>query len=232
MKQELKFDSVKHTYKIGRQKLLSVTVWVKSFFNKFDSKAVAKKVQFFKKQKGEKVTIKQILAGWKKSADEGTLVHKELEDFIAYDELYPASLKGIKGAEWLTRFIKTIDCKKGLSLMSEVQIFDKELGLAGTCDLVIQKDDKEIIIVDWKTNSKISMENKYQKSKHPLFKNIDDCNYVHYTLQLSAYAYILERQGYKIDKLYLVHLRDDEAVTYEVTYLRDKIEEMVRYKNE
>ena len=51
----------------------------------------------------------------------------------------------------------------------------------------------------------------------------DDCSYTKYSLQLSVYAYMLERQGYVIDGLHLVHIFEDKIETYDIGYLKEDV---------
>ena len=54
----------------------------------------------------------------------------------------------------------------------------------------------DFLIDDIKTNKEIKVENKWQKMKDPI-KHMDDCNYNHYVIQMSTYAWMLEQFGYK-----------------------------------
>ena len=56
-------------------------------------------------------------------------------------------------------------------------------------------------------------------------QHLDSCNFNSYSLQLSLYAYMLEkRYGYKIAGLYLIHLREDEFREYECPYMKKEME--------
>ena len=67
--------------------------------------------------------------------------------------------------------------------------------------------------------------------KYPL-NNIEDCNYQHYTLQLSLYAYILQKLNpeFNIKELKLVHIaRDGKQTVYDLEYRKADIERMLKH---
>lgn len=56
------------------------------------------------------------------------------------------------------------------------------------------------------------MENRWQSGTHPLTEEFPDCNFIHYSLQLSIYKYILEKlYGMKITGCYLVILHPSQS---------------------
>lgn len=117
---------------------------------------------------------------------------------------------------------------------------DGILKVAGQADLII-KDKNDIYIVDYKTNRKIDLKSGFDSStkqtskmKYPL-NNLDDCNYIHYTLQLSTYAWMLQKINpeFNIKGLILVHFdHDDNITTYQLEYLKSDVVRMLGfYKN-
>lgn len=98
----------------------------------------------------------------------------------------------------------------------ELLIYDDEFGIAGQADLVfIYKGT--ISIYDYKTNKKLDMnafvryDQSFDTMKHPI-THLDDCNFMHYTLQLNLYAFMLLRhlKGYKLNKMTIEHVLFDE----------------------
>lgn len=78
---------------------------------------------------------------------------------------------------------------------------DVMYNLAGTTDLVgvfknPQEDGSTHLILDWKTNSKLSQEAFGGKTGFGPCANIPDANWWHYALQLASYEDILKRNGY------------------------------------
>lgn len=113
--------------------------------------------------------------------------------------------------------------------------FDDYLKVAGQIDLII-KDGNDITIIDWKTNKKIDQESYFDKTtkrrqmmKFPL-DNIQDCNFYHYTLQLSLYAFLLQKINpkFKIKKLLIIHFdHDGNETEYQCDYLKEDVARML-----
>jgi transcriptional regulator with AAA-type ATPase domain len=74
-----------------------------------------------------------------------------------------------------------------------------------------------------------------QKLAYPL-NNIDDSNFWHYTLQLSTYAWMIQKidPRFNIKLLQLIHYDHDGNVTeYNCEYLKNDVERMLAfYKKE
>ena len=223
---KLKFYEKKHVYKVGRTKLDSVTEFVHSFFSKFDAKKKAKELAEVFKAKGIKAmsTQKYWLNSWKANAAHGTLVHRQVEDFIL--QLQDRTLVEAKTMQALAY----LDVQQYHSLHPEVRIYSEDLRLAGTIDLIAIKGS-EVTIVDWKTSKEIRT-TEFVPNINPVTKGFADCNYTHYTLQLAVYAYILKKEyGMAIDRLHLVHLTEKKYVLYEIDYndtLEKQVEKMLK----
>lgn len=71
--------------------------------------------------------------------------------------------------------------------------------------------------------------------KYPL-NNLDDVNYWHYTLQLSTYAWMIQKKNpeFEIEDLVLVHFdHSDNMTVYHLPYLKDEVIRMLSfYKKE
>lgn len=71
--------------------------------------------------------------------------------------------------------------------------------------------------------------------KFPL-NNLDDVNYWHYCMQLSTYAYMLQKLNpeFTIEDLVMIHFdHDDNMTVYHLPYLKDEVIKMlVYYKKE
>ena len=67
--------------------------------------------------------------------------------------------------------------------------------------------------------------------KYPL-NNIDDSNYWHYVLQLSTYAWMIQKLNpkFNIKGLTLIHFDHEENITtYQLDYLKSDVERMLAY---
>lgn len=176
----------------------------------------------------------------RESCERGTKIHSELENEY-YSKPKNISLQkyGVGGK---------FECKKGYSKLDlehgvypEYLIYRKSddgiLKIAGQIDLLI-KDGNDIYIIDYKTNKSIDMKSGFntQTKKnatmlYPL-NNLMDCNYYHYTLQLSTYAYMIQRLNpdFNIKGLILVHFDHNGKVTqYKLDYLKEEVQRMLYF---
>ena len=108
-------------------------------------------------------------------------------------------------------------------------------------DLIV-KSGNDIVIVDHKTNKKIDQKSGFDsisksnfKMKYPL-NNLMDCNFYHYTLQLSTYAWMLQKinPNFVIKDLILNHYdHNGNNTLYHCEYLKKDVERMLyHYKKE
>lgn len=114
---------------------------------------------------------------------------------------------------------------------------DGKLRIAGQADLVIV-DNKDVYILDYKTNKKIEQKAYFDRKtkrhstlKYPM-NNIQDTNFWHYTLQLSTYAWLIQKMNpeFNIKLLMLIHYdHDGNVTTYECDYLKSDVERMLAY---
>jgi len=242
MKEEkLQFNEKKHEYKYKGKTLTSVTTFIKSFFNEFDVKKISKYVAKSRRNKGLKgasgkpVTAWDVRREWKDIAQEGTDIHEQIEEYIKtkgysmnVEDVHPKARQGVYYYE------EEMSKLNEPSSHTEFRLFSEKLGLAGTIDLMTTYLQDEATLktnlYDWKTNKQLRTRG-FKKSHHPLMKLEQDCNFIHYTLQLSLYAYILETE-YKcnIGDLTIVHLDNERAVPYKVSYRKELIEEMLEYE--
>lgn len=113
--------------------------------------------------------------------------------------------------------------------------YDITVNLAGQVDLVI-KDLNSLFIRDYKTNEKIDTKSyfntfnkKHQTMLYPL-SNLMDCNFYHYTMQMSMYAYMIQclYPDLDIEKLTIEHHQHNGKVKeYDCDYLKDECERLI-----
>ena len=202
----------------------SSTTFIHHFFTPFNQQKVAERLVTTKKYEG--ISIDELLADWKKSADTGTLVHDELENYVLNKRKRPKHPKGKQGVAWLKDEIN-----KSWVLHPEVLIYSTEIGIAGMMDLLVYNPEDDVYaIADWKTNKKIYT-NAFggKRGTRGSTADLADCNFIHYTLQLSLYRYILEEYyGLKVASTILVHLHEDKYKTYSCEYLKHSIIKMLK----
>lgn len=225
------------SWKIEKKSLLNTYKFDKELLNIYD----ISELDFNKTQQ-------KILDDWERenkiSCERGSKIHSQLEKAM-YKAGDAVSLKkfGLGGKFVCDKGRTELDLENGVYpeyLISRVSP-DGILRLAGQIDLLVKKGNK-IWIIDWKTNKKInqhsffnSKSKKTQKMKYPL-TNIEDCNFWHYTLQLSTYAWMIEKLNpeFEIQDLIMVHYdHNNNQTIYHLDYLKDEVEKMLKhYKKE
>lgn len=236
----IKFYAYGHKYEIltdPKSKYTSVTTWNHSHFPKFDADTVIRNIMKGKNWgPGNKywgLSPDQIKASWKANgsavAGAGTNLHEEIENFMNNSKLeksythfdlltdYNKNEHGEKAVEW-NYFIQFINDHSDLKpYRTEWMIYDEDLKLAGSIDMVYENPDGTLSIYDWKRSKDITKVNNWNSfALNPIINHMPDSNFWHYTLQLNTYRGILERKyEKKVTKLCLVRLHPDSA-TYEL----------------
>ena len=138
----------------------------------------------------------------------------------------PVRPKSKLAVEWIK---DKIDSK--YDLLSEVIVYSKELELAGTIDLLLfDKEDGSYKIIDWKTSRRIFTSSYNSKvGIYEASSNLMDCNFIHYSLQLSLYQYLLENYyDINVTGSAIVHIGDSRIKTYKTRYYKAEIENMLK----
>lgn len=189
--------------------------------------------------------VNEILKSWDDTRDEacghGSYIHEILETSFYDKTHFDLSNFGcpyVCGNYSCIKGNYHLDLDNGIYpefLMS--YITPEGLRIAGQADLIV-KSGNDIDILDWKTNKEIKKRGFYNSSKkknvclkYPL-NNLEDCNYNIYQLQLSLYAYMLQKlnPNFNIRSLKLVHIaRDGKQTVYELKYLKEEVERMLKH---
>lgn len=228
---DITLDEAQHNYSLESDPSItftSCTSFIKYFFEPFDRIGIANNlVAHHPKYMG--MMPHELAETWDLKAEEGTLIHNEIDEYIKYGKP-PKSDKSILAVNWLEGY------KNGKhKLLSEVVVYSKELQLAGTVDLLVyDKINNTFEIFDWKTSRKIDKNSfKNKKGITPATSKLMDCNYIHYSLQLSLYRYLLEEYyNVSVSKTTVVHLNETTTVLHESEYYKSEIEEMLKYDRE
>ena len=190
----------------------------------------------------------EILDEWdaenRRSCERGTKIHADLENSL-YGKRRDIDLAKyqIGGKFECIKDHNELDLEYGVYpeyLIHRVSE-DGKLRIAGQIDLLVKKGNK-IIIADYKTNKEIKTKSFYDKNKKSSEKmkfplnNIDDVNYWHYTLQLSTYAWMIQKLNpeFEIEDLVMIHFdHNDNMTVYHLPYLKDEVIKMLAfYKKE
>lgn len=225
------FEELSHTYYYkGKQVEQSVTGLVAKFVEPFD-----KEKWLPKKAKERGITPEELDAEWKLkaniSASTGTLFHKYMEDHLAGKLIPPdyTTIPSLFRAEVQERVVKLIPhgnnfikaiLQDYVPVKSEF-IVGLDTRIAGQIDQIFyNKKTGKFDIFDWKTNKAINCWNVWHKRMLENFHDLDDCELNSYSLQLSIYKYLLQHQGFYVDKLNLVWFNENNK-SYQIMPCKD-----------
>ena len=264
----IQFTAADHKYQSIDQneniEWISVTSLISLLKKPFDKEITALKASKNKKSKWFGLTPKEIIDIWDKSnsvaIDLGTWYHNQREeDIVSCDTIgrsgrdicivRPIEQDGIKLAP---------DQNLTEGIYPEHMVYLKSAGICGQADRVEVIGDT-IDLYDYKTNKEIKL-NAYtnwegitEKMLQPI-DHLDDCNYTHYSLQLSIYMYIMLKHNpnLKPGKIILEHIifkksgedkygnpiyeKDqdgnfivDKVVPYELPYLKKEVINIIKH---
>lgn len=205
-------------------------------------------LQAEKKAKKIGVTKEELLKEWAdkklKSQIQGTAIHLEKENFYKSQGKITKNncelvVKWDSVNEKGNKFTPSLQLENS-SIYVEKIIFDLYYKIAGQADR-IEVIDNKINIYDYKTSEKIDMrgfkswDGTYQKLSPPLH-HIEDCNYFHYSLQLSIYLFLLLRANpnFAPGDLVIEHLIVEDGVivgsqNYPVEYLKKEAHTLLNH---
>jgi ATP-dependent exoDNAse (exonuclease V) beta subunit len=239
-----------HIYLIdGKEvpKLQSVTQFVHTFFSHFNADQVITNMMKSKNWPNSKyfgMSSNEIKQGWDiirdEAANAGTKMHLAIEQF--YNHQIDSSVeldqdKTVIDTDEYRHFeVFFKDYQHLKPFKTEWRIFDEKVKIAGSIDMIfLDPDDdsgKSLYIFDWKRSKCINTSNIYQKALYPI-SHLDDCNYIHYTLQLNVYRKIIQdNYGYKVNKLAIVvfHPNNPSYQIYELDILDDVMEKIWQHR--
>jgi hypothetical protein len=238
------FDEPSHTYKVAGRNLTPVSTFIKNFVKPFEAHKIA---PYTARKEG--ITTEECLQNWDKIRDEacanGTRVHDFGERYVIknYGVISPLKFKGVlqhlKDGEELQpkelALIKFWENKPDfyVPVALELRMFCEELGIAGTADIILlDTRDNSLVIADYKTNKDLFKQYKEQKLKG-IFRDMNDCPYSKYKIQLSTYQILLELTRYKISRRFLVWLKEDgNYEIFDTSDITTKIKDYFAVKKE
>tara|TARA_B000000609_G_C24160100_1_gene343125 strand:+ start:409 stop:1170 length:762 start_codon:yes stop_codon:yes gene_type:complete len=196
---------------VTSQDFMSVTTVIKSCFEEFDTEKIIEKIinsknkrAIYKNKNAEE--IKNIFRKNNEIAiNEGIKLHDDIELYFnneKYDNLS-------KEFSYFKNFVT--DHYFLTPFRTEWKIYDENFKIAGTIDMAFKNNNGTIDIYDWKRSKEIKCSNKFQKfSTKSYISHLPDINFIHYSLQLNAYKYILEKNyDLKVSNMFIVCLHPD-----------------------
>lgn len=266
----VKFREINHEYSsidpTAAKSWKSVTSVIGEFKKPFDAEKVSKRVSKNKNSKWYGMTPEQIREIWKsenrRATDLGSWYHLQREHDIC--EIETIDRDGVSipiiTCDYDGEYKIAASQKLAEGIYPEILLFLESAGICGQADRVEVIGDR-VDVYDYKTNKEIKTEGfynkyagEYQKMSKPV-SHLQDCNFNHYSLQLSIYMYIILRHNphLKPGKIELHHikfkeepekneygnpiyLKDkqgnfivDQIVPYTVPYLKKEVKDIIEY---
>ena len=199
------FDEEPHIYYYKGKKVgVSGTKLLEKYENVFD----ANKMAPFSARKLN-MSTDEVLSMWETdnliSQVKGTHLHAYMENATANKVYnYPKEeVIGMFGYDallepWFVITMMMDDFQKDIRgklipIKSELIIGSPDFDIAGAVDQIyFNKVTNELEIWDWKTNKEIKYEGYKGQTLLGKYRYLQDCNFVHYSIQLNVYKYILQ----------------------------------------
>lgn len=232
--ERIQFSDSDHTYLIDKKnKAVSVTELIGRYFPKFDKEFWANK-ESIKTGKPKNEILKKWDELGKKARDLGTELHEQIENFYNSKEYIRS-----KELDKFFKFHKNHIQDKYEPHRTEWRIFDEDKNIAGTVDMVYEKENGELFIFDWKRSKKIINSDGSIEKNNPFenglngLSHLPSSDYVKYCLQQNIYKNILEsKYDKKVSSMNLLilhphienyHIIQVESFKNETKYLLDSI---------
>lgn len=199
------YDQSTRKYYLGDTPLTSVTAIIDKHKKPFDRDYWSK---YKAKQRG--VTQDVILDEWtakgEESRKEGSRMHGAIDAVM--------NGKIVQSQVPLLNHLLAFKAETGLDAGAiEARIGCPMLGLVGVIDCLATSHGKTVLI-DWKTGS-ISTKNRYGDKMLSPFASLDDCSFIHASLQLSCYERMLaSHYDVTVDELWVVSVSDEGCTIY------------------
>lgn len=223
------------------QAKVSMTQLIHSYSQPFDAQKIA---PFSAKKLG--MTTKEVLAMWEHenrvAQIKGTYMHSFMEyrwrrwatfiypsndviEQFGYDALESLWKKLTKLGDMFYNKYKDRLIPIGLELI----VGDEELGICGSIDfLCYSKKLQALIIIDYKTNKEIKFKGYKNQKMRGFLSHLQDCNYIHYSLQLNGYQYIVERNtNLKLNNTHYLIWLNEKNDDFEIFTTKDLYKEAI-----
>ena len=176
-----------------------------------------------------KTTVEAIKKEWEDGKNiacaKGQDIHDAVEQYIKEEKILP-------GKESLIENFKTIfpDIHEFKKVHSERIVWDDDNEIAGTSDLICDVRNNYFDVYDFKTNKAFNFYNKYSEYLLSPLDHLQHCHYNDYTLQLSLYIYMYEKQtGRKFRQAGILYHDNTKFNYYPVSYLFWDIQVLLKH---
>ncbi len=232
----------------GREQMVPVSNVIAYFFKPFNSNYWS---DYKARQRGvpQGLVLEEWNAKGMKSREVGTFMHKQIElsykggqyqtmYLFKYAGKYIQNEENVKLDTEYQQFVEFRKNHRFKPFKTEWVIYDAKLKIAGTIDMIHQREENVYDIYDWKRSHRIVYGNGFPIAHNNFggrgirgLEDVEDTSYWHYCLQQNLYRYILEKNyGIKVGKMYLVVFIDDmpKYTKLEVPYMDNELEIIVR----
>ena len=229
--QKISLEEPGHRYVLEEEpnfEFKSVTTVIGNYFEPFIKNDVANRlVTTSPKYMG--MDPSDLIANWDAARDYGTKVHNEIELYLNEGNK-PDSIESFAAIEWLKQY----EMNSNIKIYPEVIVYSKQLKIAGSIDILLYDQSTEHYeIIDWKTSKSIDKTSYGGKMGiHPITSHLMDCKYVHYSIQLSFYRYLLEEYyGLKIKNQLIAHLSGNSCTMHTAKYYQKEVVNIMNENN-
>lgn len=198
------FDSKSHTYTLDKKVLISVSQLISKYKNPFDPSGSI--IQKCSEKRG--ISVEELRAEWDETRDSAAIrginFHKQAEYWVKNKKILDEDYKDV--VEQLSKY------KFKGKLQAESIIFSADLELAGTVDLIDRYEGNKADIFDYKTNKALKRNGFWDREKRgyqmmlPPISHLQDCNFIHYSLQQFLYSIICEENGMWVQEKNLFYI--------------------------
>ena len=223
-----------HKYYYKDQQLTSVTTLIHRYEEEFDE-------EFWSEKKSREWNVPQdeVKYGWKfineRATTKGSIIHDyaenlflnkvfpypklDVENRFSYDAVWDEYVITKKHVDEFYKLVHNIL----IPIRTELIVYDLEYLIGGMVDLLFyNKKSRDFEIWDWKTNKEFTFENERGDNLTGKLYMLEDCDLEKYSLQLSSYKYIIEKNtGIKLGQSHLVWLSYLNE-NYEVIKAKDR----------
>ncbi len=220
----IQFNKEYFSYTLNGQRLTSVSKKLGEIKPPFDADAIAARVAAKSGQ-----SVDEVKAEWQAKRDYGTMVHEKIARILRGEG------ESVGDHPFLSLNKTTPEVEQFQTLWSELSqgvevaevewvIGDGELKLAGTVDALLYRGETGThSIWDWKTG-RFNLENNFEQLLPP-FDDLSASEFNTYSLQLSLYRLIVERNtGLAFEDSYIVHLTPSGFEIHQALDLRERLE--------
>lgn len=198
-------------------KFNSVTTLIKEFEEEeFISEDVAKRVVEKKNSVYFGRDYRDVMEEWVEASRMGTRLHEYGEKLLNGETVDEKDIPDSPKAKWVPILIQEIKSKGYELARTELLVYSEELGLAGQSDIILKKKRPDSDVYDYmiydfkflkdplKKKSYYNPVSRRYKCMTGPFRYLQDCNWIHYSIQLAIYQTLTGDPARVIEKVLVV----------------------------